>query len=136
LLLKLSDNLQDDLYLAARAISVQSVYKNYCCVIYRDGAPPSEEDDKIMPPYPWPNFESRTSTLAFEVTAGIERSWSSQVTTNLEFGFIYAQVMTTNIPPPVAPLEEPTPLLKPETAAWTNFGVTLHISVNFYLSRK
>ncbi|MFN4218699.1 MAG: hypothetical protein ACK4HB_05410, partial [Candidatus Bipolaricaulia bacterium] len=32
LLLKLSDNAQDDLYLAGRAISLQSVYRNYCCI--------------------------------------------------------------------------------------------------------
>jgi hypothetical protein len=125
LLLKLSDNPQDDLYLAGRAISVQSVYRNYCCV-YR-------EEDKIMPPYPWPSSESRT--LAFEVTAGIERSWSAQLATNLEFGFIYAQVMTTNFPPPASP-EEPVPLPKPEAVAATSFGITVHISVNFYLPRR
>ncbi len=136
LLLKLSDNAQDDLYLAGRAISFQSIYRNYCC-IYREGEPPTEvQQDKIMPPYPWP-YESRTSILAFEVTAGIERSWSAQVTTNVEFGFIYAQVMTTNFPPPGGPPpEEPVPLPKPETAASTSFGITVHISVNFYLPRK
>lgn len=137
LLLKLSDNAQDDLYLAGRAISVQSVYRNYCCV-YREGEQPIEvQQDKIMPPYPWPSYESRTSTLAFEVTAGIERSWSAQLATNLEFGFIYAQVMTTNFPPPGGPPpEEPVPLPKPETVAATSFGITVHISVNFYLPRK
>jgi len=135
LLLKLSDTPQDDLYLAGRAISVQSVYRSYCCV-YREGEPVFP-DEKIMPPYPWPSFESRTSTLAFEVTAGIERSWSSQLTTNFEFGFVYAQMMTTNLPPPVeVPPEEPVPLPKPETIAATSFGITLHISVNFYLPRK
>lgn len=137
LLLKLSDNAQDDLYLAGRAISVQSVYRNYCCV-YREGEVPAEaQQDKIMPPYPWPNYESRTSTLAFEVTAGIERSWSAQMTTNFEFGFVYAQMMTTNFPPPgEPPPEEPIPLPKPETVAATSFGITVHISVNFYLPRK
>jgi hypothetical protein len=94
LLLKLSDNPHDDLYLAGRAISVQSVYRNYCCV-YREGELPSE---KIMPPYPWPSFESRTATLAFEVAAGIERSWSAQLTTNFEFGFVYAQTMIDESP--------------------------------------
>jgi len=133
LLLKLSDNPHDDLYLAGRAISVQSVYRNYCCV-YREDELPSE---KIMPPYPWPSFESRTATLAFEVAVGIERSWSSQLTTNFEFGFVYAQTMTTNLPPPgEPPPEEPVPLPKPETTAATSFGITLHISVNFYLPRK
>ncbi len=134
LLLKLSDNASDDLYLAARAISVQSVYRNYCC-IYREGEPPVEDQqDKIMPPYPWPSSESRTSTLAFAVTAGIERSWSAQLTTNFEFGFIYAQVMTTNLPPPGEPSpEEPVPLPKPETVAATSFGITVQVSVNFYL---
>jgi hypothetical protein len=133
LLLKLFDNPHDDLYLAGRAISVQSVYRNYCCV-YREGELPSE---KIMPPYPWPSFESRTATLAFEVAAGIERSWSAQLTTNFEFGFVYAQTMTTNLPPPgEPPPEEPVPLPKPETTAATSFGITLHISVNFYLPRK
>jgi hypothetical protein len=141
LLLKLSDNFQDDLYIVGRAISTQSVYKNYCCVIYRDSEPqpPEErENDKIMPPWPWPNYESRTSTLAFEVTAGIERSWSPQVTTNIEFGFVYAQVMTTSFPPPIPepPPDEPIPLPKPETMAATSFGVTLHLSVNFYLPRQ
>ncbi len=133
LLLKLSDNAYDDLYLAARAISAQSVYRNYCC-IYREDEPPVEaQQDKIMLPYPWPSYESRTSTLAFEVTAGIERSWSAHVTTNFEFGFIYAtQVMTTSFLPP----EEPIPLPKPETVAATNFGITVHLSVNFYLPRK
>lgn len=137
LLLKLSDNAQDDLYLAGQAISVQSVYRNYCCV-YREGEVPAEaQQDKIMPPYPWPNYESRTSTLAFEVTAGIERSWSAQMTTSFEFGFVYAQMMTTNFPPPGEPLpEEPIPLPKPETVAATSFGITVHISVNFYLPRK
>ncbi len=137
LLLKLSDNLQDDLYLAARAISVQSVYRNHCC-IYREGEPPvAPQDEKIMPPYPWPSYESRTSTLAFAVTAGIERSRSSHVTTNLEFGFIYAQVMTTIIPPPVgSPPEEPIPTPQPETFAATSFGVALHISINFHLQRE
>lgn len=138
LLLKLSDNAQDDLYLAGRAISVQSVYRNYCC-IYREGEPPVEpqQDDKIMPPYPWPSYESRTSTLAFEVTAGIEHSWSAQLATNLEFGFIYAQVMTTNFPPPgEPPPEKPVPLPKPETTAATSFGITVHISMNFYLPRR
>nr|BAL59698.1 hypothetical protein HGMM_OP4C334 [Candidatus Acetothermum autotrophicum] len=135
LLLKLADNPQDDLYLAGRAISVQSVFRNYCCV-YREGEPP-EESEKIMPPYPWPSYESRTSILAFEVAAGIERSWSAHVTTNLEFGFVYAQTMTTNLPPPgEPPPEEPVPLPKPETTAATNFGFVLHISVNFYLPRK
>jgi hypothetical protein len=133
LLLKLSDNPQDDLYLAARALLVQSVYRNYCC-IYREGEPPVEaQQDKIMPPYPWPSSESRTSTLAFEVTAGIERSWSPQVTTNFEFGFVYAQVMTTNFP---SPPEEPIPTPKPETFAATSFGVTLHMGINFYLQRQ
>ncbi len=133
LLLKLSDNSQDDLYLAGRAISVQSVYRNYCCV-YREGEPPSE---KIMPPYPWPSFESRTATLAFEVTTGIERSWSSHLTTNFEFGLVYAQTTITNLPPPgEPPPEEPVPLPKPETTAATSFGVVVHISVSFYLPRK
>jgi hypothetical protein len=136
LLLKLSDNPHDDLYLAGRAISVQSVYRNYCCV-YREGEPPAQPSEKIMPPYPWPSFESRTATLAFEVAAGIERSWSAQLTTNFEFGFVYAQTMTTNLPPPgEPPPEEPVPLPKPETTATTSFGITLHISVNFYLPRK
>ncbi len=131
LLLKLSDNAHDDLYLAARAISVQSVYRNYYCCVY-----PVETQQDKMPP-PWPSYESRTSTLAFEVTAGIERSWSAQITTNLEFGFIYAQTMTTNLPPPgEVPPEEPVPMPKPETIAATSFGITLHISVNFYLPRK
>lgn len=135
LLLKLSDNAQDDLYLAGRAISVQSVYRNYCC-IYREGEPPTESE-KIMPPYPWPSYESRTSILAFEVTVGIERSWSAQVTTNFEFGFIYAQTMTTNLPsPPGSSPEEPVPLPKPEAVAATSFGITVHMSVNFYLPRK
>lgn len=138
LLLKLSDNAHDDLYWAARAISVQSVYRNYCCIYREDGQPiESQQDDKLMPPYPWPSYESRTSTLAFEITAGIERSWSSQVTTNVEFGFVYAQVMTTNLPPPGEPSpEEPVPLPKPETTAATNFGITVHVSVNFYLPRQ
>ncbi|MCX8103847.1 MAG: hypothetical protein N3E42_05385 [Candidatus Bipolaricaulota bacterium] len=137
LLLKLSDNAYDDLYLAARAISVQSVYRHYCCV-YREGEPPAKaRQDEIMPPYPWPSFESRTSTLAFAVAFGIERSWSAQVTTNFEFGFIYAQVMTTHLPPPGVPVpEEPVPTPKPETTALTSFGITMHISVNFYLPRK
>lgn len=136
LLLKLSDTPQDDLYLAGRAISVQSVYKNYCCVLYGDGEP-SQPEEKIMPPYPWPTYESRTSTLAFEIAVGIERSWSAQVTTTLEFGFVYAQVMTTHIPPPVeSPSEEPAPLPKPETTAATSFGITLHLNVNFYVPRK
>lgn len=137
LLLKLSDNAQDDLYLAGRAISVQSVYRNYCCV-YREGEPPAEaQQDKIMPPYPWPSYESRTSTLAFELTAGIERSWSAQLTTNFEVGFVYAQMMTTNFPPPgEPPPEEPIPLLAPETVAMTSFGITVQVSVNFYLPRK
>jgi hypothetical protein len=133
LLLKLFDNPHDDLYLAGRAISVQSVYRNYCCV-YREGELPSE---KIMPPYPWPSFESRTATLAFEVAAGIERSWSAQLTTNFEFGFIYAQTMITNLPPPgEPPPEEPVPLPKPETTAATSFGFVVHVSINFYLPRK
>jgi hypothetical protein len=90
-----------------------------------------------MPPYPWPSFESRTATLAFEVAAGIERSWSAQLTTNFEFGFVYAQTMIMNLPPPgEPPPEEPVPLPKPETTAATSFGITLHISVNFYLPRK
>lgn len=136
LLLKLSDNAQDDLYLAGRAISVQSVYRNYCC-IYREGESPAEaQQDKIMPPYPWPSYESRTSILAFEITAGIERSWSAQVTTNFEFGFIYAQTMTTNLPPPESSSEEAVSLPKPETVAATSFGITVHISVNFYPPRK
>ena len=135
LLLKLSDTPQDDLYLAGRAISVQSVYKSYCCV-YREGEPVAP-DEKIMPPYPWPSFESRTATLAFEVVAGIERSWSSHVTTNFECGFVYAQTMITNLPPPGEPPPgEPVPLPKPETIAVTSFGFTVHISVNFYLPRK
>lgn len=133
LLLKLSDNFQDDLYLAARAISIQSIYRNYCCVVYREGEPPTEEDNKIVPPYPWPNYESRTSILAFAVTVGLERSWSPQVTTNFEFGFVYAQAMTTNFPPPP---EEPIPMPKPEAFAATSFGVTLHMSINFYLQRE
>lgn len=127
LLLKLSDNLQDDLYLAGRAISIQSVSKNY--VIYREGEPPTE----IVPPYPWPNYESRTAVLAFAVTLGLERSWSPQVTTNCEFGFVYTQVMTTTSPPPP---EEPIPTPKPETFAATSFGVALHLSINFYLQRE
>jgi hypothetical protein len=137
LLLKLSDNAHDDLYVAARAISVQSVYRNYCC-IYREGEPPIEaQQDKIMPPYPWPSYESRTATLAFEVIAGIELGWSAHVTTNFEFGFVYAQTMTTTLPPPgEPPPEEPVPMPKPETTAATSFGITLHISVNFYLPRK
>ncbi|GEM_PF-1922144 len=136
LLLKLSDNAQDDLYLAGRAISAQSIYRNYCC-IYREGELPSEaQQDKIVPPYPWP-YESRTATLAFAVTAGIEHSWSAQLVTNFEFGFLYAQVMTTTFPPPgEPPPEEPVPLPKPETVASTSFGITMHISVNFYLPRK
>jgi hypothetical protein len=135
LLLKLSDTPQDDLYLAGRAISVQSVYKSYCCV-YREGEPVAP-DEKIMPPYPWPSFESRTATLAFEVAAGIERSWSAQLTTNFEFGFVYAQTMITNLPPPgEPPPEEPVPLPKPETTAATSFGFVVHVSINFYLPRK
>lgn len=138
LLLKLSDNAHDDLYLTARAISVQSVYRNYCCIYREDGQPvESQQDNKLMPPYPWPSYESRTSTLAFEITAGIERSWSAQLTTNFEFGFVYAQMMTTNFPPPGEPLpEEPIPLPKPETTAATSFGITVHVSVNFYLPRQ
>ncbi len=137
LLLKLADTPFDDLYIAARAISLHSVYRNFCC-IYREGEPPIEaQQDAIMPPYPWPSSESRTSTLAFEVAAGIERSWSAHVTTNLEFGFIYAQVMTTHLPPPgEPPPEEPVPWPKPGTTAATSFGITLHVSVNFYLPRQ
>lgn len=136
LLLKLSDNAHDDLYLVGRAITVQSVYRHYCCV-YREGEPPAAAQQEIIPP-PWPSLESRTSTLAFEIAVGIERSWSTHVTTNLEFGFVYAQVMTTHLPPPGVPVptEESVSLPKPETVAATSFGITMHISVNFYLPRK
>lgn len=70
---------------------------------------------------------------------GIERSWSPQMTTNFEFGFVYVQTMTTNMPPPSLPpdpTQEPVPMPKPETFASTSFGIMLHLSVNFYFPRK
>lgn len=131
LLLKLTDNTQDDLYLVGRAINVQSSYSNYCIWPMKEPSEPSSPppDEKIMPPC-WRN-ESRTSTLAVEVLAGLEHSWSTALTTNFEFGFIYAQTMTAHTPPPPPFPEEPMP--KPETFASSGFGISIRLSVNFYL---
>ncbi len=128
LLFKLSDNLQDDLYLVGRGISVQSTYSYYCIRPMENGTPPP--DDKIMPPC-WMNG-SRTSTLAIELLAGVEHSWSAQLATNIEFGLIYVQTMTTHIPPWSSP-EDPAP--KPETFATSGLGISVRLSLHFYLPR-
>lgn len=131
LLFKLSDNLQDDLYLVGRGISVQSTYSYYCIRPMEKREPgTSPPDEKIMPPC-WMNG-SRTSTLAVELLAGVEHSWSAQLTTNIEFGLIYMQTMTTHIPPWSSP-EDPAP--KPETFATSGLGISVRLSLYFYLPR-
>ncbi|MCS6937356.1 MAG: hypothetical protein NZ610_07815 [Candidatus Bipolaricaulota bacterium] len=130
LLLKLLDHGQDDLYLVGRGISVQSTY-SYYCIRPAEKAPSdvSPPDEKILPPC-WSNG-SRASTLAVEVLIGLEHSWSAQLTTNFEFGLIYAQTVTTYFPPS-AP-EEPAP--KPETSAASGLGISVRFSLNFYLAK-
>ncbi len=140
LLFKLSDNSKFDLYFVGRGISLRNVSKNMCCVILEprpepQPAPPTEPKN-IVPP--WPAFESRSSTLAIEVAGGIEWGLAPQVALDFEFGLIYAQTVTTNVPPPPPPLppEEPKPLQKPETFASSSLGLMLHIGVYFYFERS
>jgi hypothetical protein len=134
LLLKLFDNPHDDLYLAGRAISVQSVYRNYCCV-YREGELPSE---KIMPPYPWPSFESRTATLAFEVAAGIERSWSAQLTTNFRVRLRLRpdDDHESSAAGGAASRGARSPAQAGDYCGHELRHRSVHVSVNFYLPRK
>lgn len=132
LFFKLLDYSQDDLYLVGRGISVQSTY-SYYCIRPMEKAPStlSPPDEKIMPPC-WGNH-SRTATLAVELLMGVEHSWSAQLTTNFEFGLIYMQTATTHLPPWANPEEEPAP--KPETLATSGFGISVRLSLNFYLAR-
>ncbi|MCI2431312.1 hypothetical protein LM602_01970 [Candidatus Acetothermia bacterium] len=133
LLFKLFDHPQDDLYLVGRGISVQSTYSYYCVrPMEKTPSDPAlpPPDEKIMPPC-WGNG-SRTSTLAVELLAGVEHSWSGQLTTNFEFGLIYMQTVTTHLPHWPAP-EEPAP--KPETFATSGLGISVRFSLHFYLPR-
>jgi len=94
------------------------------------------QPQNIVPPWPWPGFESRSSTLAVEAATGIEWSLSPQFVLDFEFGLIYTQTMTMNIPPPPPPEEEPKPLQKPETFASSGLGLMLQVGVYFYFERK
>jgi hypothetical protein len=141
LLYRLSDNAEFDAYVAGRAITMQSVYTS-CCIVYDRQPPPTQpqpaqslQNNAIAPPWSGSPSESQTSTLAIELAGGIERSLSAQVTTNVEFGLIYGQTVTTNSPPPIEP---PVPVQPPssQTVASSSFGIILHLSLNFYFPRK
>jgi hypothetical protein len=153
LLLKLANGVQADFYLVGRAISLSSVSKSRIFfeplptpVEPRPEPKPEPKSANVIPPCPpwyrdgiarpcpWPGYESRSSTLAFEAAGGIAWSVSPQVGLALEFGFIYAQAVTTNIPgpPPPWPPDGPKPLQQPETSASSSLGLTLHVSAYFY----
>jgi hypothetical protein len=123
LLLKFFDTIALDVYAVGRVISLQIVKK------YELLPQPASLFDNTV----WPSQESHTSTLAVEAAAGIEWSWSPQVTTNFELGITYAQMLEK------PPQPEPTPQTSlsppnPDVPS-SSFGVMLHLSVNFYLLR-
>ncbi len=137
-LFKLYDSPRVDLYLAGRALSLQSFYKDGY-IICKSSPSEAEEDEPVPPPPCWPSStESRSATLAVSLAAGLEWSRSQQVAMSFEVGLVYAQAMTTTISlPPPAPLpeEEPTPSPSPEQETWasTSLGLTLSLSLDFYL---
>lgn len=143
LLYKLSDNVEFDAYVTARVMTAQNVYTN-CCIVYGNQPPPPEpkpaqslQNGTIAPPWPGASSESRSSTLAFEVAGGIERSLSLQVTTNVEFGLVYGQTITTNAPMAIEPpVPGPIQPVSSQIVASSSLGITLHLSLNFYLPRK
>lgn len=141
LLFKLSDNSKLDLYFVGRGISLRNVSKNICCVILEPRPEPQHArlptPQNIVPPWP-PASESRSSTIAIEAAWGVEWALSSQAALDFEAGLIYAQTVTTNVPPqlPPPPEEEPKPLQKPETFASSSLGLMLHVGVYFYFERK
>jgi len=154
LLLKLANGVQADFYLVGRGVSLTTISKSQ--VYYElpptpvepvepKREPPSEIEpanaippcyrDGIVRPCPWPGGESRTSTLALEAAGGIEWSVSPQLALDLEFGLIYAQVVTTNIPgppPPPWPPDGPKPLQEPQTFASSSLGLVVHVAACFY----
>ncbi|MGQ9477323.1 MAG: hypothetical protein ACUVRH_02385 [Candidatus Bipolaricaulia bacterium] len=142
-LFKLYDSPRADLYLAGRAISLQSFYKDGYIICKsspsESGPPPAEEDEPVPPPPCWPSStESRSATLAVSLAAGLEWSRSQQVAMSFEVELVYAQTMTTmiSLPPPApVPEEEPAPLPSPEqqTFGSSSLGLTLSLSLDFYL---
>ncbi len=136
LLVKLANYSRFDLYLAGRAVSLNASYKGgMICPFRSEDSVPSP----IPPPpcWPWPSNESRTSTLAFGATGGLEWSVASQVAFDLEFGMIYAQTTTMNLyptPPPTEPPtpEPPKPLQQLETFASSSLNWVIHTGIYFY----
>lgn len=140
-LFKLSDNPEADLYLAGRAISLHSFYKDGYIICKssprQSGLPRAEEDEPIPPPPCWPSSsESRSATLAISLAAGLEWSWSQEVATSFEVALIYAQTVrtTTYFPPPEG---EPSLPSQPEqeTFAASSLGLTFGLTLDFYLPR-
>lgn len=137
LLVKLANYSRFDLYLAGRAVSLNASYKGGMICAFRS------DDSAPMPPipplpcWPWPSNESRTSTLAFGATGGLEWSVASQVAFDLEFGMMYAQTTTVNLyptPPPTEPPtpEPPKPLQQLETFASSSLNWVIHTGIYFY----
>lgn len=137
LLLKLSNNSKFDLYAAGRAVSASGYSKSTGICWW---PPPKAQPENIIPPPPpcdWAS-ESRTSTLGFAATGGIEWSVSNQLALDFEFGLMYSQSTTINFPPPPVPSPMPIPQerVKPlqqlETFASSSLNLTFHIGVFFY----
>ncbi|MBI3659476.1 hypothetical protein HY230_03265 [Candidatus Acetothermia bacterium] len=133
LIFKVLDSAQGDLYIAGRGIHLESVSRNqgYCCprcvdmpCKYQEKPAKDKEDDQTDPAKLWAYSENRTSTLAFEGMAGIEWSFSRNLTLDFEFGMIFAQVVGINIP--ASPEEKST------NYSSTSFGMTLHLGLYYY----
>lgn len=163
LLYKLANSSEFDFYLVGRGMSQTSRSKStvyyepplpvepkpesririsdiaWPCLRYESGgdstaAPPAKPVNGL-PPCPWPAYDSRSSTMAIEVAGGIEWSAAPQVAVNVEFGMVYSQMVTTNIPgplPPPWPPDGPKPLQQAETFASSNIGWALHVGIYYY----
>lgn len=134
---KLSDNPRADFYLAGRAISLHSFYKDGYIVCKSSSRESGLEDEPDLPPPCWPSSsEGRSATLAIALATGLEWSRSQEVATSFEVWLVYAQTVgtTTYLPPPEG---EPVPVPQPaqETFASSSLGITLSLSLAFYLPR-
>ena len=139
LLLKLVNTPREDLYIAGRGLYARSSSRDKGRFIDVPPEPPMPETQSPMIPPPCcPPLASESSTLAFQLSAGIEWSLSPYVAFDFEFGVLYAQTITEQsfpYPPPL-PLEEPMPRQFFDRQTSTSLGVILQVGIYFYLPRS
>lgn len=144
LLLKPVDTPREDLYVAGRGIYARSSSQDKGGFFNGPPEPPRPETESPMiPPVCCPPSASESSTLAFQLSAGIEWSRSAYVALDVEFGLLYAQTITEQslpYPPPLPPMApgEPMPLqfFDGQTSTSVSLGVILQVGVYFYLPRS